>query len=73
MSENEREILERAKLERELKRLDSFDIKRYSPNPSNPYKIASIVLSGGLLIGCFSLLMWLVGRKSGKDKCGCRD
>ena len=38
-------------------------------NDNNIWKMAFIILGGGLLIGCFGLLVYSVGYKSGKDKC----
>ncbi len=69
--ENEKEKLERARLEREYKRLDMLESKRYSYKPHNDYKTAYMVSSIGILIACLGLLAYLVGNKSKKDTCKC--
>lgn len=67
--ESEKERLERAKIERELKRLDAIESRNTSYRTYSPYKSISLGASLFLLIACFGILAWLAGRKSGKDKC----
>ncbi len=62
--ENEREVLER-----EYRRLDQLESRRYSHKPSNSYKTVFMTLMGVLGIGCFGMLVWILGHKSGKNTC----
>lgn len=64
MDKNEREGWEK-----ELDRLEKLERRSYSYKAPNSYKSVFMTLMGILGIGCFGLLVWLVGNKSGKDKC----
>ena len=64
---------ERAELIKRIKMSQALNTNRYSYKPPNPYKTALVTIFGLLGIGSFGLLLWLVGRKSKKEKCECRD
>ena len=61
---------ERAELIKEYERLQALEERkpRYSTS-NNVYKTVYLILTGGLLFGCFTLLVYMAGQKSGKDKC----
>lgn len=63
--ENEREALER-----EYRRLDMLESRRYSYRAPKTNPIGYIVLAGGFFITCLSILAMFF-HKSDKDKCKC--
>ena len=56
-------------LQEELRVIQTRSVphRQYSPINDVSYKNICLILTGGILLGCFSLLIWMAGRKSGKD------
>ena len=70
MSERERE-LEIRKLKQSLARKDQYFTTTSTSN-NNPYKTAVIILFGIIGIGCFTGIVYLIGRQNSGRRNSCK-